>query len=188
MTGSRPDNLEEYKIKAAILLKLLRSTDPQKSLDAATRFQCLPHLSGLSLDEIVLRKEGLKLKDALTVIALERGYASWPDLKRRMEKRDRLRSKRAYTPLYPKRCAGFLNEWYASYEAARSHLEQAGGYLLPYKNHFFLCKRGYIEALGLDPDDEDWERIGWDWAKPRDLAAWERLNSRLQSLEADHAE
>ena len=188
MTGSRPDNIEEYKIKAAILLKSLRSGDSQKALDAAARFQCLPHLSGLSSQEILFRKDGLRLKHALSVIAIEHGYASWNDLKHYLEKRDAIRDKRAYTPLYPRRCAGFLNEWYASYEVARSHLEQVGGYLLPYKQHFFLCKRDYIEVLGLDPDDEDWERIGWDWAKAADRDAWERLNSKLQSMEAGRVE
>jgi hypothetical protein len=187
MTGSRPKNLEEYKIKAAILLKLLRSNDLEKALDAAARFQRLPHLTNLSPQEIVSQKDKVKRKHALTVIAIENDHASWPELKRHLEKRDALRDRRAYTLLYPRRCAGFLNEWYASYEVARKHLEQVGGYLLPYKAQFFICTPGYIKALGLDPDDPDWKLIDWDWVKPGNPDAWERLSLKLQSVEPDRA-
>jgi hypothetical protein len=187
MTGSRPNMLEECKIKASILLKLLRSNDIKKALDAAARFRSLPHLAGLSARDIVSQKESVKRKHALTVIAFENGQPSWADLKRRLEKREAIRAKRDYTPLYPRRCEGFINEWYASYEAARDHLREAGGYLLPYKNHFFICKDEYIRALGLDPDDADWGRIGSDWVNPTDRDAWERLNSKLQTVEAELA-
>jgi hypothetical protein len=188
MISSLPNNLEEYKIKASILLKLLRSSDSQKALDAAIRFHRLPHLASLSSQEIVSRKDSVKLKHALTVIALENNHASWPELKRHLEKRDRVKANRAYTSLYPKRCAGFLNEWYASYSTARSHLEQVGGYLLPYKNQFFICQGEYIKTLGLDPDDADWARIGWDWVKPAERDGWERLSFKLQDIERNPVE
>ncbi|HKQ99702.1 MAG TPA: hypothetical protein VJT09_03450 [Pyrinomonadaceae bacterium] len=187
MTGSRPSNLEEYKIKASILLKLLKSNDPEKALGAATRFRRLPHLAALSPRDIVERKESVQRKHALGVIALEHNRASWAELKDYMEKREALKNRRGYTALYPRRCAGFLNEWYASYEVARGHLEQTGGYLLSYGSQFFICTAGYIKALGLDPEDPDWKLIRWDWVKPADTEAWERLNRKLQSVEAETA-
>ena len=187
MTGSRPNSLEECKIKASILLKLLKSTDIEKALGAAARFRRLPHLADLSPQDIVSQKENVKRKHALTIIALENNQPSWADLKRRLEKREAIRARRDGTLLYPRRCEGFMNEWYASYEAARSHLQEVGGYLLPYRSHFFICKDEYIRTLGLDPLDEDWNRIGFDWVKPADRDGWERLNSKLQSIELEHA-
>jgi hypothetical protein len=160
-------------------------------LNAALRFERLPHLAGLSPQQIAKQKESICRKHALAVIALENNYASWADLKRQLEqreKRDAIKSNNRYSPLYPRRCGGFINAWYANYEAARDHLAKSEGYLLPYKGHFFICQRGYIEALGLDPDDRDWELIGRDWVKPADRGAWERLNARLQSIEPNYAE
>lgn len=37
-----------------------------------------------------------------------------------------------------------------------------------------------IRELGLDPDDPDWERIEWDWVRPKDSEAWERLREKRQ--------
>lgn len=69
----------------------------------------------------------------------------------------------------------FLNRWFVTYEAARAARETEGGYLFPYRHHFFVAPSGAIRELGLDPADPDWERIGWDWVRPLDRAAWERL-------------
>ncbi len=33
--------------------------------------------------------------------------------------------------------------------------------------------------LGVDPDDPDWERIGYDWLRPLDEAARGRLERTL---------
>jgi hypothetical protein len=37
--------------------------------------------------------------------------------------------------------------------------------------------RGFV-SWGLDPEDADWARIGWDWVRPSEKAAWERLNEK----------
>ena len=86
------------------------------------------------------------------------------------------------------RCAGpamyvssmdvIMNRWFTSYEEARASLEQEGGYLLPYRSQFFVTPSEGIRELGLDPDDPDWERIGWDWVRPRDEAARARLEEK----------
>jgi hypothetical protein len=39
--------------------------------------------------------------------------------------------------------------------------------------------RFYIESLGLDPDDHDWQAIGFDWVRPRDVDARTRLYAKL---------
>ena len=72
----------------------------------------------------------------------------------------------------------FLNRWFPNYEAARRSLESEGGFLLPYKHHFYVCEAGAISAMGLDPEDPDWERIGRDCARPADSEAYRRLREK----------
>lgn len=191
MTGPRPDNLEEYKIQASILLKLLRSANSENALQAAARLQVLPHFANVAPEQIVNRKDEIKRKHALSVIAQENGRSSWQKFKANFEreaKREAMRSRGTYTSLYPQRCEGFLNEWCPTYEVARQHLGQMGGYLLPYKTQYFICTPEFIKTLGLHPDDPDWQRIGWDWVKPADRDAWERLNSKLKTIDSAYRE
>jgi hypothetical protein len=37
----------------------------------------------------------------------------------------------------------------------------------------------FVDSMGLDPADPDWERIGRDWARPADCAARGRLYRQL---------
>jgi hypothetical protein len=76
----------------------------------------------------------------------------------------------------------FLNRWFANYEDARRDLEAHGGFLLPYRHHFFVCKPEVVAALGLDPDDQDWEKIDFDCARPKDAAAFARLKSARERV------
>ncbi len=147
-------SLTEAKIQASILLKSLRGSDAAK---AAKRFQRLPEFADISIEEI-LQKE-IKRKHALLVIAIENGFKSWIDLKIQINFI----------------VGGYLNSWFANYGEAKSHLESAGGFLLPYKNQFFICNSNYIKQIGFDPDDPDWKIIGFDWVEPADQAAWQRL-------------
>lgn len=83
------------------------------------------------------------------------------------------------TLLYPKGADVHSNIWCATYEQARKIREQNSGYLLAYRRHFFIVDRHFIETLGLDPEDPDWDSIGRDWVRPLDPAARERLYSKL---------
>ncbi len=89
------------------------------------------------------------------------------------------KNRNEWTDLYPKRCSTFLNDWLADYETAKDHQLQSGGYLLVYKKYFFIVSKEYIETLGLDPDDPDWQLIDYDWARPADAEALERLLTKL---------
>jgi hypothetical protein len=51
--------------------------------------------------------------------------------------------------------------------------------LLAYRRHFFIVDRYFIETLGLLPEDPDWELIGRDWVKPRQMDARARLYGTL---------
>ncbi len=80
--------------------------------------------------------------------------------------------------MWVNRMDAVLSRWFTSYKAARASLEAEGGYLLPYRDQFFVTLGEGVRELGLDPDDPDWVRIGYDWARPADLEAWKRLRDR----------
>ncbi len=77
--------------------------------------------------------------------------------------------------MYVSSMAVYLNRWFTCYEDARAARETDGGFLFPYQDQFFVAEPAAIRVLGLDPADPDWERIGFDWARPRDPEAFERL-------------
>jgi hypothetical protein len=82
--------------------------------------------------------------------------------------------------MYVPRMDPFRNRCFTSYDEARRALDSEGGYLLPHGGQFFLTVAGAIRELGLDPGDPDWERIGWDWVRPGDPEAWERLRLKRE--------
>lgn len=69
----------------------------------------------------------------------------------------------------------FLNRWFTTYDEARQARDAEGGILFPYRNHFFITETAATRELGLDPEDPDWEKIGFDWVRPKDAEAWMRL-------------
>ena len=82
--------------------------------------------------------------------------------------------------MYVARMDAILNRWFTTYGEARASLLADGGYLFPYRGQFFVTLREGVRELGLDPDDPDWGRIGWDWVHPGDREAWERLRSQRE--------
>lgn len=81
---------------------------------------------------------------------------------------------------YPPTLDVFLNQWFSNYEEARAALESGGGFLLPYRRHFFVCQPEAIRAMGLDPEDPDWEKAGRDGARPADAEAFGRLREKRE--------
>ena len=94
-------------------------------------------------------------------------------------------AKEADTLWYPPALDVFLNRWFKSYEEARRLLEGEGGYLLPYKHQFFICEAAAVEAMGLDPCDPDWDKIGRDGARPADEQAYQRLREKRMAAAGD---
>ena len=82
----------------------------------------------------------------------------------------------------------FLNCWYSDYAEAQSARERHGGFLLPFRNHYFVCAADVISALGLDPYDPDWEKIGWNAARPASVEAYQRLCEKRERVVARAAE
>lgn len=158
--SSKPFSLQEGKIQASILLKSLRSTDKDIAQRAVMRFQ------KLALD---IPTEDIQRKHALNVIAIENGFKSWTELKSQL---NFIRN-------------GFLNHWFAHYQEAKAYQHAHGGYLLPYKHQFFISQADYIEHIGLNPNDPDWKKIDYDWAKPKDKSAWNRLYKTWINLQGE---
>jgi len=73
-----------------------------------------------------------------------------------------------------------LNRWFSDYEEARRTLDAEGGFLLPYRRHFFVCEPEVVRALGLDPEDPDWNLVGRDAALPADEQAMRRLRDKRE--------
>jgi len=175
----------ECKIRASLLLKDLRCDEPPRNSRAAERFQILPAFASLKSDAIIGRRDSIQLKHALAAIAAELGYTSWTACKRRLEVPPNLRldterffQSRTGEPMG----AAYLNRWFARYDQARASLDAEGGYLFPYRNQFFVCEQGFLDARGIDPAHPDWERIGRDWVQPRDREALDRLERSLIAL------
>lgn len=158
------ESLPRLRAAARLLLKKLRAGDRV----AAARFARLQSFAALSVDELLQTPERVRLKHALTLLAVERGSPSWTALKR-------AREGTAVVEMYEPRLAAYLNLWFASYDEAKAVQQREGGYLLPYRQYCFLTSKEGVRELGLDPDDPDWARIGFDWVQPADSAAHARL-------------
>lgn len=158
-------SVDECKIQASILLKSLYSNNVESSHQAAKRFQILPEFSSFSFVEII--QADIKRKHALAVIAVEKGFTSWTDLKCQL----------------PFIRGGFLNQWFASYAEAKSYHQRNGGFLLPFKKQFFICDADYINNLGFNSEDRDWKLIGHDWVNPSNKDAWQRLYKKWMQIQ-----
>ncbi len=167
----RAESADAYRARARRLLRSLRDGD----VPTAKRFAALRGFAGLDASE--LRAEGrVRLKHALTLLAVEAGHPSWVTFKIALEARPEV-----LPPMWQSHMGALLNRWFADYEEARVSREQEGGFLLPYRNQFFVTETEGILALGLDPEDPDWARIAWDWVRPADPAAHARLVERRRS-------
>ncbi len=158
-------SIDECKVQASILLKSLHSKEIAASQKAAKRFQRLTEFKNDSIQKII--QADIKRKHALAVIASEKGFNSWSDLKCQL----------------PFIRGGFLNHWFASYDKAKAYQRLNGGFLLPFKNQFFICDADYIDNLGFDSNDRDWMLIDFDWQKPNNNAAWQRLYKKWMKIQ-----
>jgi hypothetical protein len=181
--SDRTKRFEESKIKASILLKDLRSASPERNAGAAARLRKLPQFSGLSLEELIAVRDKVRRKHALAVIAAERGFSSWVAFKDHCHpQQPEASTKFDCTSFFGSPRGAFLNRWFADYGQAKDSLANGGGFLFSYRDQYFICESGFIEALGLDAEDPDWQRIGWNCVEPADTPAWDRLLTKLQAV------
>jgi hypothetical protein len=177
------DPVLELKVRAEILHHAVRTDDAA----AMERLRVLAELRRVGTDALRAAAARVRRKHCLAAVAREAGFSSWEHALRILEDDGHGREPADGdfgTVLYAARCGGHLNHWFASYAEARAFLVEAPApgaprYLLAYKRHFFVVDRFFIEAIGLDPDDDDWKAIGWDWARPASFAARRRLYGKV---------
>lgn len=163
------DGVNRLKARARALHRGASAGD-----DAAlARLRRLPDLAGLEGREL---SATVRRRHCLAVVARELGFDGWPHA-RSVLRGDEVRD--FGTLLYPRGCAAHWNIWSADYDEARRIRAEHGGYLLAWRRHFLIVDRHFVETLGLDPDDPDWERIGRDWVRPTEPEARARLYAAL---------
>lgn len=170
-----PPTLAEFRRQATLLLKDLRSTDALRRDAASRRFAILPALSHAGEP----REWSVQRKHALNVIAMEQGAPDWPALRMRVEPIETAELLYASGQM-----AAYWNIWFSNYEKARAVHREKGGFLFPYRNHFFVSDAHFVRAAGLDPNAPEWRSIGYDWARPGDRRAWTRLAGALRGKAA----
>ncbi|QRK04976.1 hypothetical protein JQX13_32840 [Archangium violaceum] len=178
--AATPLPLRECKVRASLLLKDLSSSDALRVARATERLRKLPAFARLSPSELVARRESIRHKHALAVIAHEQGFSSWAELKNERGEDSPLEVD--FDAFFARDAGVFLNRWFSTYaEALASHRER-GGYLFPYRRQFFICEADCLAARGVDTTDPDWERMGRNWVEPLDVAARTRLGQKLIAL------
>jgi hypothetical protein len=163
------DVIADLKAHARVLHRRAQAGDSA----ALQRLRVVPELKRES-DQTILRN-ALR-RHCLTSVARQLGFLSWKHLV------DVLTDKEQHdygTLLYPSSCSGHSNIWSVQYPEACEIRAANGGYLLAYKHQFVIVDQFFVESMGLDPEDADWERIGRDWVRPKDHAARGRLYQQL---------
>lgn len=126
----------------------------------------------------------VKRRHALARVASALGCRGWPHLKAVLEG----------TPIADKGTLmyrpspAYWNIWSASYEEAVAIRAEHGGYLLPFRQQFFVAEAPYVAWMGGEPEADEWRVLGRDWVKPspEGHAAWRRLTSRVLSKRLEH--
>lgn len=116
----------------------------------------------------------LRLRDCLNAVSRDAGFDDFPHARRVLNGEARPGDDFG-TFWYAPRCAGLLNQWFATYEEARAALEATPqrSFLLPYKRQFMVVEDDFIRALGLGPEDEGWAKIGFDAVPSLGVISWE---------------
>ncbi len=170
-----PPTVAEFRRQATLLLKDLRSTDAIRRDAASRRLTILPALAQGG----ELQAQAVQRKHALNVIAIEQGAPDWPALRARVEPIETAELLYASGQM-----AAYWNIWFSNYEEARTVHREKGGFLFPYRNHFFVSDAHFVRATGLDPNAPEWRSIGYDGARPADRKAWARLAGALRGKAA----
>ncbi len=167
---------EYLKNEADLLLKHAQQRDSY----AIGRFKQLSSYSSLSANDTKALND-LQLKHALNVVAVENGYESWTGLKFTLD------HAAESSPLavineqfYPKGLTTYWNIWFAKYSQAKKVLSEGKGFLLPYKNQFFIVEEHFVDSIGLPHTLPEWKEIGNDWIHPKNVKAWLRLNEMYE--------
>ena len=177
--------VENVKHRARLLQKRANESDPE----ALATLRTLPELRALSDTEL---SAAAQRRHCLAALAKQLGFRGWPHAKAvlggealRRPDEDAPGTPDLGTLLHRDLGGAYWNIWSASYAEASRIRAEHGGFLLAYRKQFLVVEDHYLAALGLDPGDADWERIGRDWPAPRDREAWSRLTARAVQARFD---
>jgi hypothetical protein len=145
---------------------------------ALTRISKHPDFKGKPVNGV---RTEMRRRHCLAVLANEYGFDGWGHLKRIVEGAV---DGDFGTGLYSRDCFSHWNIWSASYDEAKAIREEHGGFLLPYEKQFLIVDRYFIDTIGLDPDDPDWDAMGRNWVQPTDASARKRLYAKLFDRDA----
>ncbi|MEO8098916.1 MAG: hypothetical protein ABI811_14535 [Acidobacteriota bacterium] len=165
--------IQEVKTRAEILHRHIQAGDHR----ALGRLRSLPSFRKTSYEALAAALVSVRRSHCLEVIAREFGFPNWPAAKKTLAGRECAEEFGAI--LCPKSCGAHFNLWYKTYAEAAEMRASNNGYLLAYRRQYVVVDRYYIESLGLDPADPDWAAMGFDWARPADIAARCRLYGKL---------
>jgi hypothetical protein len=169
--NSNHNRLQEYKTRAAILLKKFNSTDNTESEKAAIRFLKLPFLGHSTVNAILSDRSFFRLKHAQQVLAIENGYHSWEAFRQQVILED---------CLFNKHSSAFLNVWLNNYEEAKAYQKEHGGYLLQFRKDYAVCPQDYIDAAGLSAFNSEWMAMQYDWVRPACKKSWQVVFDHLK--------
>jgi hypothetical protein len=170
------DPVSELKARASILHARIRRGDTA----AIVRMRALPEFRTRTDEELAVTAPSIQLRQSLSVIAAEFGFSGWQHATAILTGADAIDD--FGTTLYPRGAGGHLNSWYRDYDAAAARRSEGGGFLLAYRRDFFVAEAPFVESLGLDPVAPQWARMGFDWARPQDVAARTELYGVLISI------
>jgi hypothetical protein len=167
------DAIRELKVRAEILHKRVRTGDTR----ALARLRVLGEFRRVPNATLAKVAQSIRRRHCLSAVAAEFGFADWTQARATLTGEGSITD--FGTLLCPDRCCAHLNLWFRRYDEAAAVRQRRNGYLLAHRRHYVVVDRFYIVTLGLDPDDVDWEAIGFDWVRPRSRAARTRLYSKL---------
>lgn len=163
------DPVTEVKVRAEQLQRRIEQGD----VGALARVQRV----GRAQTAEPLVASAVRYKHCLSAIARELGFADYAHLLRVVDG-DPAETDFGTVPCG--RPSGYLNAWFREYAEAREQQRHSGGYLLAYRRHFVVVHSPYVQdVLGIDPQDPDWQAIGFDWVRPSDPMARRRLYGKL---------
>ncbi len=165
--------VQELKTRAEILHKKIQKGNGL----ALERLRVLPEFRTKKDAELIGVAAKIRRRDCLAVVAAECGFSNWPKAKCALAGEGT--ATEFGSLLCPERCGAHINPWYRRYEEAARAREKCNGYLLAHRREFLVVERPYIVALGLDPEDKDWAAMGYDWVRPRSVAARTRLYAKI---------
>lgn len=177
------DPVRELKVRAELLQTGIEKGDAA----AVARIRGLPQFAASDEAKLRVVAPELRRKHCLAIVAREIGFKSWEHALSVLDADAQSTITDWGALLYPA-IGGALNEWFRTYGEARDAFDVPRGayqrrYLLPYRTQFFVAETGMIESLSLDPNDGDWESMGFDWVRPRSIDARRRLYAkRIEAL------